>query len=45
MRPNLPNGMTMFDSYHPSRYNQNTGRLTGDMLGGVFERIESVLHG
>jgi uracil-DNA glycosylase family 4 len=41
----LPNGMTLFDCYHPSRYNQNTGRLTRDMLAGVFERIETVLHG
>jgi uracil-DNA glycosylase len=37
--------MTLFDCYHPSRYNQNTGRLTRDMLAGVFERIETVLHG
>ena len=41
----LPNDMKLFDSYHPSRYNQNTGRLTGAMLAGVFERIEAVLRG
>lgn len=41
----LPNGMILFDCYHPSRYNQNTGRLTPVMLAGVFERIETVLHG
>jgi uracil-DNA glycosylase family 4 len=40
----LPNGLKLFDSYHPSRYNQNTGRLTGDMLAGVFERVEAVSH-
>ena len=41
----LPDGFRLFDSYHPSRYNQNTGRLTGAMLAGVFERIETVSHG
>lgn len=41
----LPDDMKLFDSYHPSRYNQNTGRLTGAMLAEVFERIEAVLRG
>ncbi len=41
----LPNGMLLVDSYHPSRYNQNTGRLTAAMLAGVFERIGSLLDG
>lgn len=41
----LPNGMQLVDSYHPSRYNQNTGRLTAAMLAGVIERIEAMLHG
>lgn len=41
----LPGGFKLFDSYHPSRYNQNTGRLTVTMLAGVFERIEAVSHG
>jgi uracil-DNA glycosylase family 4 len=41
----LPNGTKLIDSYHPSRYNQNTGRLTPAMLAGVFERIQAVLHG
>jgi len=41
----LPDGFRLFDSYHPSRYNQNTGRLTAAMLAGVFERIETVSHG
>ncbi len=28
----LPNGLTLVDSYHCSRYNVNTGRLTRDMF-------------
>ncbi|WP_066653567.1 MULTISPECIES: uracil-DNA glycosylase [Sphingomonas] len=34
----LPSGQTLIDSYHCSRYNQNTGRLTAAMFGAVFER-------
>lgn len=33
----LPSGVVLIDSYHCSRYNQNTGRLTADMLEEVFE--------
>lgn len=32
----LPNGWTLFDSYHCSRYNQNTGRLTPAMFRDVM---------
>jgi len=32
-------GMALFDSYHCSRYNTNTGRLTEDMFRSVFEKI------
>ena len=28
----------LIDSYHCSRYNQNTGRLTAPMFRAVFER-------
>ncbi|WP_434052496.1 MAG: uracil-DNA glycosylase [Roseibium sp.] len=31
--------MSLFDSYHCSRYNTNTGRLTEDMFRAVFEKI------
>jgi len=31
----LPNGRQLFDSYHCSRYNQNTKRLTPDMFRSV----------
>jgi len=41
----LPEGRRLVDSYHPSRYNQNTGRLTAAMLARVFERIGSLLDG
>ena len=38
-RHELPNGKLLFDSYHCSRYNTNTGRLTTEM----FESVVSVL--
>ncbi len=31
----LPRGLALFDSYHRSRYNTNTGRLTPDMFRDV----------
>ena len=34
----LPDGRILIDSYHCSRYNQNTGRLTREMFEGVFAR-------
>lgn len=34
----LPDGRVLIDSYHCSRYNQNTGRLTAEMFEAVFER-------
>jgi uracil-DNA glycosylase family 4 len=34
----VPSGLIVIDSYHPSSYNQNTGRLTGEMFDAVFER-------
>jgi len=32
----LPNGMTLIGSYHPSRQNTNTGKLTAAMMANVF---------
>jgi uracil-DNA glycosylase len=32
----LPNGLALFDSYHCSRYNTNTGVLTAAMFAEVF---------
>ncbi|QDP20186.1 uracil-DNA glycosylase [Sphingomonas xanthus] len=34
----LPDGRTLYDSYHCSRYNQNTRRLDAGMFEAVFER-------
>jgi uracil-DNA glycosylase family 4 len=34
----LPSGATLIDSYHCSRYNQNTGRLTREMFEAVFAK-------
>lgn len=34
----LPGGPLLIDSYHCSRYNQNTGRLTDAMFEAVFAR-------
>lgn len=34
----MPDGRLLIDSYHCSRYNQNTGRLTASMFEAVFER-------
>ncbi len=33
----VPNGLRLIDSYHCSRYNLNTGRLTPEMFDAVFE--------
>ncbi|MEZ5894707.1 MAG: uracil-DNA glycosylase family protein, partial [Parvularculaceae bacterium] len=35
----LASGVSLFDSYHCSRYNTNTGRLTPDMFRAVFADI------
>lgn len=32
----MPDGRILIDSYHPSRYNQNTGRITDAMFQDVF---------
>jgi len=34
----MPSGAVLIDSYHCSRYNQNTGRLTDEMFEAVFAR-------
>lgn len=36
-------GLSLFDSYHCSRYNTNTGRLTREMFIGVFAGIRARL--
>ena len=39
----LANGGALFDSYHCSRYNTNTGRLTPAMFRAVFDAIAAHL--
>ena len=41
----LTSGARLFDSYHCSRYNTNTGRLTTAMFHDVFRTIRAVLDG
>ncbi len=38
----MPGGQVLIDSYHCSRYNTNTGRLTAEMFEAVFERAIAV---
>ena len=33
----------LIDSYHPSRYNTNTGRLTPEMFAAVFQKVKRYL--
>ena len=40
----LENGIWLVDSYHCSRYNTNTGRLTEKMFSSVFSKIKSLLY-
>ena len=42
-RHELGDGHVLFDSYHCSRYNTNTGRLTTAMFGSVFEAVRREL--
>lgn len=39
----LPGGLLLADSYHCSRYNTNTGRLTEVMFHAVFEGVRDCL--
>jgi uracil-DNA glycosylase family 4 len=40
----LPSGLTLIDSYHCSRYNQNTRVLTPEMFDAVFARAAEILQ-
>jgi len=39
----LPRGLTLFDSYHCSRYNTNTGRLTTEMFRDVVGKAAAAI--
>jgi len=41
----LPGGIVLVDSYHPSRQNTNTGRLTGEMWDAVWARARQLVEG
>lgn len=43
-RHDLPDGRMLYDSYHCSRYNTQTKRLTTEMFRQVFEAISSDLN-
>ncbi len=40
-----PGGRVLLSSYHSSRYNQNTGRLNGEMFEAVFARAMELSPG
>ena len=43
-RPHAPLGaLTLFDSYHCSRYNTNTGVLTPQCFASVFAKVRAHL--
>lgn len=42
-RHRLGNGLTLWDSFHCSRYNTNTGRLTPEMFRAVFADVRRQL--
>ncbi len=42
-RHETDNGLVLYDSYHCSRYNTNTGRLTTEMFHAVFRAIRKEL--
>jgi uracil-DNA glycosylase len=41
----LAGGLTLVNSYHCSRYNTNTGRLTEQMFDDVFVTIRGLIGG
>ena len=40
-----PGGLALADSYHCSRYNTNTGRLTVEMFDAVVARVRELIDG
>lgn len=44
-RHDLPNGLALIDSYHCSRYNTQTKRLSPEMFESVFDNVRKLLNG
>jgi uracil-DNA glycosylase family 4 len=42
-RHDVTDGLALFDSFHCSRYNTNTGRLTAEMFRAVFRDIKTFI--
>ena len=42
-RHDLPRGLSLYDSYHCSRYNTNTGRLTAEMFRDVVGKAAAAI--
>jgi len=40
----LPDGTIVIASYHPSRQNTNTGKLTPEMWDAVFQKARTALE-
>jgi len=40
----LADGNLLVDSYHCSRYNTQTGRLTGEMFTGIFQHVSKLVE-
>jgi len=39
----LENGLELLASYHPSRLNVNTGRVTGESFAQIFDDVHRLL--
>jgi len=44
VRHQPPGGLALFDSFHCSRYNTNTGKLTPEMFRAVFRDVRAFLE-
>jgi len=45
VKAELPDGLTIIGSYHPSQQNTQTGKLTEMMLDDVFRNARRILDG